>query len=58
MKKINIFKLAMALFVILGLLITTGVVAAEKKTQETIQGMVGQGNKGAIVIKTDDGQTF
>ena len=30
MKKLNIFKLAMALFVILGLLFTTGAVAAEK----------------------------
>jgi len=60
MKKIKIFKLAMALFVILGLLITTGAVAAEKakKAPETLQGMVEQGNKGAIVVKTDDGQTF
>jgi len=32
--------------------------AAEKKTQETIQGMVEAGNKGTAVIKTDDGQTF
>jgi len=58
--KINVFKLAMALFVILGLVITSGAVAAEKakKAPETIQGIVEQGNKGVIVVKTDDGQTF
>lgn len=60
MNKINVFKLAMALFVILGLVITSGAVAAEKakKAPETIQGIVEQGNKGVIVVKTDDGQTF
>lgn len=60
MNKINVFKLAMALFVILGLVITSGAVAAEKakKVPETIQGIVEQGNKGVIVVKTDDGQTF
>ena len=60
MKKINVFKLAMALFVILGLLITSGAVAAEKakKAPETIQGMCEQGDKGTPVIKTTDGQTF
>ena len=60
MKKINVFKLAIALFVILGLLITSGAVAAEKakKAPETIQGMCEQGDKGTPVIKTSDGQTF
>lgn len=60
MNKINVFKLAIALFVILGLVITSGAVAAEKakKAPETIQGIVEQGNKGVIVVKTDDGQTF
>jgi hypothetical protein len=32
--------------------------AADKATQETIQGKVEQGNKGIAVIKTDDGHTF
>ena len=58
MRKKNIFRLAMALLVVFGLLITTSVMAAEKATQETIQGMVEEGNKGTAVIKTDDGQTF
>ena len=58
MRKQNIFRLTVALFVVFGLLFTTGVMAAEKKTQETIQGMVEKGNKGVAVIKTDDGQTF
>ena len=60
MKNINVFKLAMALFVILGLLITSGAVAAEKAKQapETIQGVCEQGTKGTPVIKTNDGQTF
>ena len=51
MKKIDVFKLAMALFVILGLLITNGAVAAEKakKAPETIQGMCEQGDKGTAV---------
>ena len=58
MRKQNIFRLTVALFVVFGLLFTTGVMAAEKKTPETIQGMVEKGNKGVAVIKTDDGQTF
>ncbi len=60
MKKSNVFKLAVALFVIVGLLITTSVIAAEKgkKAEETIQGMVEKGEKGITMIKTDDGQTF
>lgn len=58
MRKQNIFRLTVTLFVVFGLLFTTGVMAAEKKTQETIQGMVEEGNKGTAVIKTDDGQTF
>jgi len=58
MKKKNVFRLAMALFVVIGLVISTGVMAADKATQETIQGMVEQGNKGTAVIKTDDGHTF
>ncbi|MEE4112305.1 MAG: DUF5818 domain-containing protein [Desulfobacteraceae bacterium] len=60
MKKSNVFKLAVALFVIVGLLITTSAVAAEKgkQAEETIQGMVEKGAKGTPVIKTDDGHTF
>ena len=60
MKRSNVFKLAMALFVILGLLITTAAVAAEKakNAEETIQGMVEKSAKGSPVIKMDDGQTF
>ena len=58
MRKKTIFRLAMALFVVTGLLINTGIMAAEKATPETIQGMVEQGNKGTTVFKTDDGQTF
>ena len=60
MKKIKVFKLAMALFVILGLLITTAAVAAEKaKTaEETIQGMVEKDPSGMTMIKMDDGKTF
>lgn len=58
MRKQNIFRLTVALFVVIGLLITTGVMAAEKATPEIIQGMVEQGKKGTTVIKTDDGHTF
>ncbi|MCB2147825.1 MAG: hypothetical protein KQI81_15205 [Deltaproteobacteria bacterium] len=58
MKKKNVFRLATALLVIIGLVVVTGVMAAEKATQQTIQGKVEQGNKGTAVIKTDDGQTF
>jgi hypothetical protein len=58
MRKKDLFRLAMALLVVIGLLVTTGVMAAEKATPETIQGMVEQGNKGTTVIKTDDGHTF
>jgi hypothetical protein len=61
MKKSNVFKLVMALLVVIGLVITTSVIAAEqgkKGAQETIQGMVEKGNKGTTVIKTDDGHTF
>mgnify|MGYP001818235265 CR=1 FL=1 len=60
MKKIKVFKLVMALFVILGLLITTAAVAAEKAktTEETIQGMVEKGETGMMMVKTDDGHTF
>ena len=60
MKKRNGFKLAVALFVVIGLVISTGAMAAQKGKQgagDTIQGMVEQGNKGTAVIKTDDGQT-
>ena len=51
----------MTLFVVIGLLVTTGALAAEKgktDTDQTIQGTVEQGNKGITVIKTDDGQIF
>ena len=60
MKRSNVFKLAMALIVILGLLITTAAVSAEKSkdVEETIQGMVEKSDKGMPMIKTDDGQTF
>ena len=60
MNNIKVFKLAMALIVILGLVITSGAVAADKgkKAEQTIQGMVEQGAKGTPMIKTDDGQTF
>jgi hypothetical protein len=58
MKKKKVFSLAMALFLAIGLVIGTGVMAAEKATQETIQGMVEPGNKGTAVVKTDDGHTF
>jgi hypothetical protein len=58
MRKKIIFRSAMALLIAVGLLIATGVMAAEKATPQTIQGMVEQGNKGTAVIKTDDGQTF
>lgn len=58
MKKRNVFRLAMALFVVIGLLIATGVMAAEKGKQETIQGMVEKGDKGITMIKTDDGHSI
>jgi hypothetical protein len=60
MKRSNVFKLAMALFVILGLLITTAAVSAEKGkgVEATIQGKVEKSDKGMPMIKTDDGQTF
>jgi hypothetical protein len=61
MKKRNGFKLAVALFVVIGLVISTGAMAAQKGKQgpgDTIQGVVEQGYKGTFVIKTDDGQTF
>ncbi len=59
MKKNNFFRLAMALVVVVGLLITTSAIAAEKaKAEETIQGMCEQGEKGTPVIKTADGQVF
>jgi hypothetical protein len=58
MSKQKIFRLAMALLVVFCLTITTTVMAAEKGAQETIQGMVEQGNKGMAVIKTEDGHTF
>ena len=60
MKKKNVLKLAAALFLVIGLLFSTGAMAAEKGKQgagDTIQGMVEQGNKGTAIIKTDDGQT-
>lgn len=62
MKRSNVFKMAMALIVILGfgLLITTAAISAEKgkEVEETIQGMVEKSDKGMPMIKTDDGQTF
>lgn len=60
MSKSNVFKLALALFVIFGLLITASALAAEKakNVDETIQGMVEKSDKGMPMIKTDDGQTF
>ena len=60
MKRSNVFKLAMALIVIFGLLITTAAVAAEKgkNVEETIQGMVEKHASGMTMIKTDDGHTF
>ena len=60
MKRSNVFKLAMALFVIVGLLITTAAVAADKakNAEETIQGMVEKNDSGMTMIKTDDGKSF
>jgi hypothetical protein len=51
----------MALFVGIGLLVTTSVFAAEKEkpdTKQTIQGVLEEGSKGMTVIKMDDGQAF
>lgn len=58
MKQIRRFKMAMALFLVVGLLISTAAIAAEKGNQETIQGVLEKGEKGITIIKTDDGQTF
>ena len=60
MKKSKVFKLTVTLLVIVGLVITTSVIAAEqgKKAEETIQGMVEKGDKGITMIKTEDGHTF
>lgn len=51
-------KLAMAIFVVLGLLFSTLAVAAEKGAQGTLQGMVEKGNKGITMLKTDDGRAY
>ena len=54
------FRLAMALLLVVGLLMGSAAVAAEKAKQgpQTIQGKVEQGDKGITMIKTDDGQAF
>ena len=53
-------KLAIALFLAVGLLIGTSAIAAEKAKMEpqTIQGKIEQGEKGLTMIKTEDGQSF
>ena len=54
------YKMAVALVLAVGLLVGTGVVAAEKAKSgpQTIQGVVEKGERGMTVVKTDDGQTF
>ena len=52
------FCLAVVMFMVIGLLITTTAMATQQGKQETIQGTLEKGQKGITVIKTDDGQTY
>ena len=58
MKRNSVFRMTMAIFMVIGLLIATSAIAVEKGTQETIQGMVEKGEKGITMIKTEDGNAI
>jgi hypothetical protein len=58
MKRSNVFRVAVAIVMVVGLLITTSAMAVDKGAQETIQGMVEKGEKGITMIKTDDGHAI
>ncbi len=61
MKRDTVFRMAIALFVVIGMLVGTTALSVSKATaaeQETIQGVVAENKKGTTVIKLDDGQVF
>ena len=61
MKRKTGFRLAIALFVVFGLLSTSTALIVDTATaaeQETVQGVLEIGEKSLLVLKTDDGQTF
>lgn len=58
MKKRSLLRMTMAMVMVMGLLISTTVMATEKADQQTIQGTVEKGEKGITLIKADDGQTY
>ncbi len=58
MRKNRVICMVIAVFMVMGLVITTTAMAKEKGGQDTIQGMVEKGEKGITMIKTDDGQAI
>ena len=58
MRRHRMVRVAIAIFVVLGLVITTVAMAAEKGGQDTVLGMVEKGEKGITMVKTDDGQAI
>ena len=61
MKRKTVFRMAIALFVVVGMLVGTTALTVSKASAaepETIQGVVTESKKGTTVIKMDDGQVF
>ena len=58
MKRNRVFRAAVAVFMMIGLMIAVNAIAVDKGPQQTIQGTVEKGEKGITMIKTDDGQAF
>ena len=58
MRRNSAFRVAVAVFMVIGLFIATTALAVDKGAQETIQGMVEKGEKGITMIKTDDGHAI
>lgn len=61
MKRETVFRMAVALFMVVGMLVSTTALTVSKAAAadpQTIQGVVAEGKNGTTVIKMDDGQVF
>ncbi len=61
MKRNSVFRMAIALFMVIGMLVGTtalSVATADAADPQTIEGVVQEGKNGTTIIKMDDGQAF